>query len=66
MTIISTNDSTKRVALTKMGDGLMATAELFDGLSWSYWYHIGNYKTEKNAVRYSARSLKSHGIELAI
>jgi len=32
----------------------------------SYWFTIGRYKTEKNAIRQSIKKLANHNVELNI
>jgi hypothetical protein len=57
------------VNIMDTGHSLLAIANMnmFDSETMSnnsYWFTIGRYKTEKGAVRQSAKALARHGVEL--
>jgi hypothetical protein len=59
------------VNIMDTGQSLLAIANMntFDSETMSdssYWFTIGRYKTEKGAVRQSAKALARHGVELDI
>ena len=53
-------------------DDIIALAEQKTGSNasgeprYEFWFSIGNYKSEKIAVRQSVKKMRRHGIELAM
>jgi len=47
--------------------GYIVAASICDGQSYggsSYWFHIGHYKTLKNALTWAKKKMADHNIEL--
>ena len=68
MTIIKSTCGKYAVEFIQVGDGVvMAAAVMCDKQSYggnSYWFTVGHYKNEKNALRQSIKKMHAHNIEL--
>lgn len=65
---INCTDSRYGVEFIENGDSILTIAVINDGESYggtSYWFTVGHYKTMKNAIRFAAKKLAMHGLELA-
>lgn len=54
------------ISTMRNGDRFMTFAEFCDGETYggnSYWFTIGEYKTEAAALRWGKKKMAAHGIE---
>lgn len=68
MTKINCTNSRYGVEFIENEDSILTVAVINDGETYggsSYWFTVGTYKTMKNAVRFAAKKLQMHGLELA-